>query len=120
MAVDWEAREKQCEATGDKELASILFTRALRIGNVLKPGRCQQCKKTVRADCLHGHHSDYHRPYDVVWLCTGCHGKRHLVEAYARNSNPEKIRRQIESIRLTRETGVTTNVRRLMAKRSTV
>lgn len=26
---------------------------------------------------VHAHHEDYSRPLDIVWLCAGCHHRRH-------------------------------------------
>lgn len=38
------------------------------------PEHCEGC------DCartLHGHHDDYAKPMDVIWLCAPCHMARH-------------------------------------------
>lgn len=63
-------------ATGDKskELCRILLQRAVRDGVILKPDLCPECGNTGRIDA---HHSDYAKPFEVEWLCSICHGKRH-------------------------------------------
>jgi hypothetical protein len=49
------------------------------LGNAVRDGKvcrlpCEKCGSTHR---VHGHHEDYSRPLDVVWLCASCHGRRH-------------------------------------------
>ena len=42
------------------------------------PTRCSGCgKDDIPADLMHGHHTDYRRPLDVVWLCCRCHRQEH-------------------------------------------
>ena len=44
---------------------------ALRTGKITKPDVCTECGVDHR---LSAHHHDYHKPLDVVWLCSICHG----------------------------------------------
>ena len=49
-----------------------------KIGELLRTGRlvaqpCVECGAEKTA----AHHEDYSKPFDIVWLCTLCHGKRH-------------------------------------------
>lgn len=54
--------------------ARTLLNYHVRVGNVEKPKKCERCEKPER---LHGHHEDYSKPLDVMWLCTPCHWDRH-------------------------------------------
>lgn len=47
---------------------------AVARGDIVKPKLCELCEKERRLD---SHHEDYSKPLQVVWLCGGCHGKRH-------------------------------------------
>ena len=48
---------------------------ALKNGTFKKSNKCEICGKT---NCnIEGHHYDYSKPLDVIWLCTECHGKVH-------------------------------------------
>lgn len=40
---------------------------------VIIPQPCRDCG----ADKVHGHHPDYSKPLEVVWLCPSCHSKEH-------------------------------------------
>jgi len=48
--------------------------RAVRSGRLIK-GPCQVCGSTVR---IEGHHDDYSKPLEVIWLCRPHHGQRHV------------------------------------------
>lgn len=57
--------------------ASQMVQYAVRIGMIQKPNRCPKCG---RGDTrIHGHHEDYNKPLEVVWLCQFCHRKLHSL-----------------------------------------
>ena len=47
------------------------LNRAVQEGVLIRPSTCTRCG--VRGT-IQGHHPDYSRPLDVIWLCTKCHG----------------------------------------------
>jgi hypothetical protein len=47
---------------------------AIKKGLVVKPAKCGVCGA---GGVIHGHHLDYAKPFDVLWLCSGCHGIAH-------------------------------------------
>lgn len=47
---------------------------ALKEGKIVKPLMCQLCGKTSK---LQGHHADYAKPLEVIWVCIKCHHKIH-------------------------------------------
>lgn len=58
----------------DRYKAKVLFGNALRDGKVTRPDRCQHCN----VECVQqGHHNDYSKPLDVVWVCVLCHTDFH-------------------------------------------
>jgi DNA-binding transcriptional regulator YiaG len=58
--------------------ARSLFQRAMLRGEITRPETCSRCGARGR---IHGHHTDYSKPLDVVWLCSLCHGEAHRSEA---------------------------------------
>lgn len=52
---------------------------ALRDGRLFKTSECESCNDETT---LHGHHCDYNKPLDVMWLCDPCHKQWH------RNNTP--------------------------------
>lgn len=47
---------------------------AVLTGVLIKPDACQECHAV---GVIHGHHCDYNKPLEVMWLCPTCHGKWH-------------------------------------------
>lgn len=54
--------------------------RAFRDGGMAKPNACERCGQETPARLLSGHHDDYDKPLDVVWLCGACHYRHHAEE----------------------------------------
>lgn len=48
--------------------------KALRKKALLKPDRCEMCKRSVGVEA---HHEDYEKSLEVRWLCRQCHIKIH-------------------------------------------
>ena len=64
--------------THPKEIrANWLLQTWVRTGKIIKPNRCSYCMKKTFRYLLHGHHPDYGKPTEVVWLCPRCHKKEH-------------------------------------------
>lgn len=60
-------------ANQEKRKAQSKVSAAIRAARLVRPDACGRCGKS---GChIEGHHEDYSRPLDVVWLCTECHGK---------------------------------------------
>jgi len=53
-----------------KQIARALLNAAIKHKMLTRPDRCSACDKVCRVD---GHHEDYSKPLEVVWLCRGCH-----------------------------------------------
>lgn len=51
------------------------------VGNAIRDGRLTKlpCVVCGSIENIHGHHDDYSRPLDVVWLCPFHHGERHRM-----------------------------------------
>lgn len=47
---------------------------AIEKGKIIRPDRCSKCKRECKPE---GHHEDYDKPLDVVWLCRSCHRKKY-------------------------------------------
>lgn len=60
-----------------RELAQSKYICALRSGLLVKPTSCSVCGSDDYRGIV-GHHEDYERPLDVVWLCIGCHNRVHV------------------------------------------
>lgn len=51
-----------------------MLDNAVRDKRIIKPEICSVCGDKTK---LHGHHEDYYKPLDVIWVCVSCHGKLH-------------------------------------------
>jgi hypothetical protein len=63
----WAARNPR------KRAAEILFRNRQRYDDSLKPKPCERCGLIK----VHGHHENYDKPLEVVWLCPKHHSQRH-------------------------------------------
>lgn len=53
-----------------KQNARIKVRNALLSGKLIRPTVCTVCDKE---GSIEGHHEDYSKPLDVVWVCRPCH-----------------------------------------------
>ena len=56
-----------------KRLANSALNKAVREGRVSRPQNCSECQNAGR---IEGHHPNYLRWLEVVWLCRTCHSKQ--------------------------------------------
>lgn len=70
-----EQKKKWNKENRYKKYAHNKVKKAINKGLLIKSDICQICGKT---NCeIQGHHHDYSKPLDVIWVCTECHGKLH-------------------------------------------
>jgi hypothetical protein len=65
--------------------ASTMVANALRDGTLTKPLECTKCGSTHK---IEGHHCDYDKPLDVIWLCVTCHNDWHKTHGEGYNKKP--------------------------------
>ena len=68
------ANEAWRKRNPDSCQAHNLVNNAVRDGRLYKPNQCESCSTET---ALHGHHCDYNKPLDVMWLCDPCHKQWH-------------------------------------------
>ena len=72
------AKANYRERHPEKRRAHVILGNAVRDGRIEKPKECSDCGKAPqRRHHLQGHHDDYSKPLEVVWLCVACHRDRH-------------------------------------------
>jgi hypothetical protein len=67
--------ERWSEANPEAKLARRKLAKAIREGKIVPAKVCQisGCSNPK----VEAHHHDYARPLEVLWLCRGCHSRRH-------------------------------------------
>lgn len=71
-----EYRREYRERNPKKYKAVTAVNNAVRDGKLVKPESCQECGIKTR---IHGHHDDYDKKLEVIWLCPVCHKERHKM-----------------------------------------
>lgn len=59
-----------------KVQARMLVAYAISIGYLKKPNNCAHCGSKKRLD---GHHFDYEKALEVLWVCKSCHALLHNI-----------------------------------------
>jgi len=57
-----------------KDRCYSIYYQSLKKGIITRPSICELCHSCGR---IIGHHEDYNKPLDVLWLCDSCHKKVH-------------------------------------------
>ena len=52
---------------------------AIESGKLVKPSLCECCNSKRK---LEGHHRDYNKPLEIMWLCYPCHGYIHRFDEW--------------------------------------
>lgn len=68
-----EIQKKHLKKYPQKALARQMLLNAVRAGILIRKP-CEICQSKNS----HGHHEDYFKPLEVVWLCSKHHGERHV------------------------------------------
>lgn len=62
------------DKSAGKLAARSILNNAIKAGKVSSPGECSICGESGPVE---GHHEDYTKPLDVVWVCVACHRFKH-------------------------------------------
>lgn len=54
----------------EKTKAHYIFNKAIELGLVIRPQKCSLCGVKCKPQ---GHHNDYSKPFEVVFVCHSCH-----------------------------------------------
>lgn len=79
-----EWRENHAEKSGEyckrwrqqnpeKAVVHNIVRHAIESGKLERPAECEMCGESVSE----GHHQDYAKPLEVIWLCRACHNHVH-------------------------------------------
>ncbi len=75
-----EVRDRR-KKSPEKMRARSVFSKHVVAGKIIRPKVCSHCKRSDKKR-IEGHHEDYIKPFDVIWLCTSCHQKLHKNPSY--------------------------------------
>lgn len=72
----------------ERKKAYQTLYRALKKGIVTRPNKCQMCAKECKPE---GHHHDYSKLLEVIWVCRKCHLEIHRQHTFKERSNAVKV-----------------------------
>ena len=67
------------DVTSIKYIANKALTQAVFYKKIPKPSQCSSCHLKLPKKKIQGHHPDYLKPFDVIWLCRKCHALVHRL-----------------------------------------
>lgn len=73
-----ETREENKILYPEKHEARKIMAAAVRSKKIIKPESCSLCNEISKR--IEGHHKDYSKPLEIVWLCCKCHRASHRKE----------------------------------------
>lgn len=76
-------KQQELIAFKKRRYVRLMLSRAIERGDMIKSRVCELCEKKCKTQ---SHHIDYGKPFNVIWLCSGCHG---LVHRRNHHLNPE-------------------------------
>jgi len=59
--------------------AGKIIERLIKKGKLIRPHFCSVCH---RRGIIHGHHEDYSKPTEIIWICRSCHTTISLFKRY--------------------------------------
>lgn len=68
------ASKKYIQQHPDRRAANVILGNTVRDKRIQKEP-CEICNSIVN---IHGHHEDYSKPLDVIWMCVQCHKDHHF------------------------------------------
>lgn len=77
------ARQNANKVDPAKQRCREILQGAVRYGRVIRSECCVGCGAKVHT---HGHHEDYSKPYEVLWLCPVCHADVHRPLEFPRQT----------------------------------
>jgi hypothetical protein len=69
-----ETTRKYDSENKEKISAQRKVRKAVLFGKLIRPEFCEVCKVECKP---HGHHEDYKKPLEVIWMCSKCHLYHH-------------------------------------------
>lgn len=69
-----EIQKRWSENNPEKMRSKYKYRTAVKNGTLVRPVVCSECEEEAR---IEGHHEDYDKPLDVIWVCNKCHNKLH-------------------------------------------
>ncbi len=66
-----EAVKKSTMKHWHKQYARLLVSSHIKSGKLIKSSKCENCGESPKK--IEGHHTNYSKPLEVVWLCKKCH-----------------------------------------------
>ena len=76
----YERKKSKSRAHDPHKMVGDVLRSAVYSGKIVRPTECSSCGGSGR---IEGHHKDYSRPYDVIWLCQKCHQNLHKTQFIA-------------------------------------
>ena len=71
--------KKSATKNRERVNARAIVNNAIYRGYLNKPSVCENCNKS--SSRIEGHHTDYSKPLEVQWLCSGCHADADRMSA---------------------------------------
>lgn len=68
--ISYDAVYRSIKKYPKKHSARVRLCLAIKKGKIKRPGACQDCGVKCKPD---GHHEDYSKPFEVIWVCGSCH-----------------------------------------------